>query len=234
MEVDNENYFIFDDDEEHDLISDLETLYFKNSFVINRDRNNDSNTDFRIDKYFIDHIVGEDIRYRDFFVLITPNIKKYILKYLPNDKNPIKFTFLIHKDTSIKTNNIKTFEPDLEIYFSKTTGIDEEKLLYKINNAIETKGYIEYDWIYGEEKFNTLTIIQEKLTKPKHQEIENLRVKLYKTFKEDTCIVCYVNKTDILYCNCGHQVLCEECFDKLGNKNKCLKCREINNIIRKI
>ena len=58
-------------------------------------------------------------------------------------------------------------------------------------------------------------------------------LKKSKTFKEDTCIICSENNPNILFCNCGHNCVCDECFNKLEN-NKCPKCREINKIIRKI
>ena len=36
-----------------------------------------------------------------------------------------------------------------------------------------------------------------------------------KIFKEDNCVICLTNPPNILFCNCGHQVLCEEC-SKIG------------------
>ena len=53
------------------------------------------------------------------------------------------------------------------------------------------------------------------------------------TNKEDDCIICIEEKPNILFCNCGHMVICDKCFNKLEN-TKCPKCREINKIIRKI
>ena len=52
-------------------------------------------------------------------------------------------------------------------------------------------------------------------------------------FKEDNCIVCMENKPNILFCNCGHLVICSNCFQSY-NDNKCIKCRKINNIIKSI
>ena len=60
---------------------------------------------------------------------------------------------------------IKKLEPILIIYFPKTKNV-EINLLEKIESSINAEGYIEYDWIYSVEKYNILTIIQEKLTKP--------------------------------------------------------------------
>ena len=52
-------------------------------------------------------------------------------------------------------------------------------------------------------------------------------------YKEDVCVVCMINKPDILFCNCGHLIVCDECYQKLEN-DKCLKCRKENDIIWKI
>ena len=193
-----------------------------------------------LDNYQIKHIFDyEDITYYDFFGLITPNIIVYILKTLPNDKNPIKYTFVIHNENDKQSysyiKNIKTFSPDLEIYLPKTIGISRDSLIYEINRAIDAKNFTDYDWLNKEDNNDTLTIIQERLTIPRYyREPNESQTKLSKTFIEDTCIVCIDNKPNILYCNCGHLVACEECFDKLDNKTNCLKCRQKNNIVRKI
>ena len=34
----------------------------------------------------------------------------------------------------------------------------------------------------------------------------------YKTYKEDICVICIDNKSNVLFCNCGHQCICSRCF----------------------
>ena len=57
-------------------------------------------------------------------------------------------------------------------------------------------------------------------------------------YKEDVCVVCMENKPDILFCNCGHLIVCDECYNKLHSSrrrnNRCPKCRKENDIVRKI
>ena len=57
-------------------------------------------------------------------------------------------------------------------------------------------------------------------------------------YKEDTCVVCIENKPNILFCNCGHLVVCEKCYHNLENTNynkcKCPKCRKINITVRRV
>ena len=55
-------------------------------------------------------------------------------------------------------------------------------------------------------------------------------------YKDDTCVVCIENKPNILFCNCGHLVVCEKCYHNLENTNyhKCPKCRKLNITVRRI
>ena len=62
---DSENSDYEDDyteNQKYDLITPYKNLYNKDSFIINGDRNNRDNVDFRIDNYFINDILdSEDI-----------------------------------------------------------------------------------------------------------------------------------------------------------------------------
>ena len=52
-----------------------------------------------------------------------------------------------------------------------------------------------------------------------------------KIFKSDECIICMVNKPNILFCNCGHISICTECY-KLKSLSACPICKTENEIIR--
>ena len=229
--------------ETQDLTSDYETtLYFKNSFLINGDINNYFRTaDFRFDNYQIDHILDMDILYYNFFRLITPNIVTYILRTSPNNDNPIKYTFVIHDDRSngnAYIKNIKDYQLHLVIYLATTINLNKNNLINEIDTAITAKNYTNYDWLFTSGGCNTLTIIQERQTIPTYRR-NNTRInfnsstKLLESFKEDKCVICISNSPNIMFCDCGHLITCEECFKKLDN-NKCPKCRKENHIIRKI
>ena len=218
------------------LITPYEELYSKNCLIVNHDINNYDNVDFRIDNYNIQDILCyDDISYRDFLYLLIPNIKEYILKFVSCGDIPIKLTFLLYKDNNKK--KIKRFRPFLTIYFPETKNV-EINLLEKIQSSINSECYTPYDRIYPSDGYNTLTIIQEKLTIPPDESDDDSfdlpsEKNLSKTFKEDKCVICLDSKPDILFCNCGNLVVCEECFNKLYN-NKCPKCKVNNEIIRKI
>ena len=51
-------------------------------------------------------------------------------------------------------------------------------------------------------------------------------------YKEDDCIICMENKSNILFCNCGHLIICESCYHKY-QEDKCPKCRKENGNIKK-
>ena len=62
---------------------------------------------------------------------------------------------------------------------------------------------------------------------------DNNLVPVFDTYKEDNCMICMEDKPNIIFCNCGHIVVCEKCLLRLVNK-KCPKCRCYNTIIRRI
>ena len=54
-----------------------------------------------------------------------------------------------------------------------------------------------------------------------------------KTFKVDECLICNEKPTNILFCECGHICICDEC-NKTYNSSVCLICKTHSEIIRKI
>ena len=52
-----------------------------------------------------------------------------------------------------------------------------------------------------------------------------------KTYKTDECVICLENKTEVLFCNCGHVCVCEKCIE-IKRLTKCPVCKTENNILR--
>ena len=65
------------------------------------------------------------------------------------------------------------------------------------------------------------------------EEIRREKINNIRSYKDDACVICTEAKPDILFCDCGHVCICEECFIVLDG-NKCPKCRVKNKVIRKI
>ena len=125
------------------------------------------------------------------------------------------------------THDIQTIGKDIEIEIKFQTPISviEELILNCINNMDDNHFLIDTDIKKGV----TLTVAKiELLKETRENKINNI-----KTYEDDSCIICAELKPNVLFCNCGHLVLCEECYGKLSG-NKCPKCRQFNEMIRKI
>ena len=53
-----------------------------------------------------------------------------------------------------------------------------------------------------------------------------------KFFKEDECVICLTNPPNILFCNCGHLCVCEECSKTGESLEKCPICKTENTNLR--
>ena len=53
-----------------------------------------------------------------------------------------------------------------------------------------------------------------------------------KIFKEDVCVICLTNPSNILFCNCGHLCVCEECSKTGESLEKCPICKTENINLR--
>ena len=58
------------------------------------------------------------------------------------------------------------------------------------------------------------------------------KINAEKAFKEDKCVICLTNPPNILFCNCGHQVLCVECSKTGESLEKCPICKTENTNLR--
>ena len=63
------------------------------------------------------------------------------------------------------------------------------------------------------------------------EEIKQINTK--QTFKSVECVICLINPPNVLFCNCGHLCLCEEC-NKVKSLKDCPICKTENTIKRTI
>ena len=59
------------------------------------------------------------------------------------------------------------------------------------------------------------------------------RINLGKSFKSNECVVCLINPPNVLFCNCGHIPICEEC-DEVKGLVVCPVCKNENYIKRMV
>ena len=64
------------------------------------------------------------------------------------------------------------------------------------------------------------------------REEEDFSINDFKTFKLEECAICLEKEPKVLFCNCGHICICDECFvKKLDN---CPVCKVESTILRMI
>ena len=81
-----------------------------------------------------------------------------------------------------------------------------------------------------EEYEGTMRVV---LMEEREEESEEQIINTDQTFKSDECVICLTNLPNVLFCNCGHLCLCEEC-DKVKSLENCPVCKIKNTIKRTI
>ena len=51
------------------------------------------------------------------------------------------------------------------------------------------------------------------------------------TYPTNKCVICSITTPNVLFCNCGHLTICENCYRNY-NKKQCVSCRMLNTIVR--
>ena len=57
------------------------------------------------------------------------------------------------------------------------------------------------------------------------------KINTLQTFKSNECVICLTNLPNVLFCNCGHMCICEEC-DSVKSLETCPVCKTENTIKR--
>ena len=59
------------------------------------------------------------------------------------------------------------------------------------------------------------------------------KINTVQTFKSNECVICLTNQPNVLFCNCGHIAICEEC-DRVKSLNTCPICKTKSTIKRMV
>ena len=183
-------------------------------------------------KYNIDEITKEvnpediDFYYpKRIWTLLIPFLKKII-----EDSIVIKCIYsfgLNQHDPYQNPYDIQGINKDIDVVldFESPNGTAERLSKDCLNNLEDDRRALMWELAEGV----TLSVVRIEV----FGKLSNPSLPMFNTYKEDNCIICIEDKPNILFCNCGHLVLCESCYKKLENLN-CPKCRLHNTIIRRL
>ena len=96
------------------------------------------------------------------------------------------------------------------------------EFIFKINRSYDFLMILMNDWT------TTLYFRQRVLMNNNNKKI----IKAKKSFKEDECVICLTNLPNILFCNCRHLCVCEECSKTGESLEKCPICKTENTNLR--
>ena len=137
------------------------------------------------------------------------------------------YCFGLYQQRSDHPENIQSLAKYLEVIFKYEDEPGTAEVL--ITDSIE--GMRDYPIMYCKEDGDIiLNVIK---TEMYFKDDGYIRKFDLNTYKEDNCIICMENKPNILFCNCGHLIICEDCYHKY-QEDKCPKCRRVNNNIKRI
>ena len=180
----------------------------------------DNNHSIFISEYDIDEILEaakeEDSFYtrKKVYSILFPHLFEIIKRQGIYRKTIFCFTIYQNMDNN---NDFQTMFKDIEIYIYSFDISSYEELLIRIYDEI--RDYIDrmddVMELFDEECLRLIFIKNEILEKNK---IHTKPINKERVFKTDKCVVCLERESNILFCNCGHLIVCKECWENLNNK----------------
>ena len=135
------------------------------------------------------------------------------------------FSFTIYQNT--EEDNYEILEKDIQVEaIDSETSI--EILFDKIKIIIDGMEERVYKIKHEDYPDFRLLFTKYEIFKPEDKIINKEKI-----FKTERCVICFEQIPNVLFCNCAHQCLCEQCWLSLNNKKYCyINCREVNTIVR--
>ena len=131
---------------------------------------------------------------------------------------PIRFLFKLMLDDVTNVNFLQKIKLGIK------EKLENKYILYLFNT--KPIRIVAYYAIFQEGEEDNEEYIEE------YSEEENKQINGVQVFKSDECVIC-LKPANVLFCNCGHIHICEEC-DKTKSLNACPACRTVNTIKRNI
>ena len=96
------------------------------------------------------------------------------------------------------------------------------EFIFKIKRSYVYLMVLMNDWV-ANQHFRNMGLESRRLF---HNNNNNKKIiSAKKIFKEDECVICLTNPLNILFCNCGHLCVCEECSKTGESLEKCPICK---------
>ena len=120
---------------------------------------------------------------------------------------------LFVKKANKDAENDEDDENDEYYYFNtrsiiyNTILIDDCRFLLSVNSIIDNLKSEGYHLIPSKPFWFQLKIYRNEVNK-------ELIINTGQTFKSNECVICLIKEPNILFCNCGHLFLCEECDEE--------------------
>ena len=104
--------------------------------------------------------------------------------------------------------------------------VGNNDFLDQLDNEIYNAEMNDYN-LYNVEPFNIVNCVSYQNI----NQIDKKVINIDKIFKTEECVICLLTKSNILFCNCGHICICNEC-NKIKKINVCPVCRTENTTLR--
>ena len=136
------------------------------------------------------------------------------------------FSFSIYKNKEI--DNYEIIVKDTSITVSPSESLDSihERVNIIINNFPDTIFPISPDIISD----YCLIFVKYEIF-PNEDDASQKSINSENTYVTSNCLICSITPPNVLFCNCGHLVVCENCYRNY-NKKQCVSCRMLNTIVR--
>ena len=92
-------------------------------------------------------------------------------------------------------------------------------------------GLVIGGWPIENEEVEEDEEVESKESDESEDEDDAITINEIKTYKTDECVICLGNKSNVLFCNCGHLCVCEKCIE-IKRLTKCPVCKTENTILR--
>ena len=116
---------------------DNKTLVLEESIIINNDINEpDRQSNIRMEIYNIDDVVEDDVLYYDFYRNFSNHIVVHLIRTLPLDNKPVKYTTYIESSSERNRDKTRRILSNMEIFFNGTQGLTISSLQHELRRVL--------------------------------------------------------------------------------------------------